>query len=1291
MKHLLSKSVRGRLRKLYAFLLAFMAVCSAGAQLSTQKTYYIKSAKTGQVVSNMGSGSNNSPIVMEDLDEASFGQKWMLLEAGNKAGAYIIVSAAYPNAAIDVNPHNGFNMLHWSADVNSANEQLFITPVDGVEDGYRMSWASNDFMYVNVQEYTSRLKLLVDENGESATFIFEETTPQERPKQNDWENETFFEENKLPAHATFMPYASAEKLEADTERWQYPWLDPSGAQWLSLNGLWKIKWVNAPQHRPGEEDFYADDADVTTWDTITVPSCVEMKGYGKPYYLNENYPFEDNYPYITMLSGCENGVSSYRRTFELPAEWDGQRIVLHFDGIYSAAYVWVNGKYVGYTQGSNNDAEFDVTQVVRRGENNLSVQVFRYSDGSYLEGQDMFRMSGIHRDVYLYATPKAYVRDHYITCELDETYRAGSMNVHLDMHNAYAETVNKAVKVRLLDADNKEVAARTVNFNMKADETSQAQDVLFEGLENLNGWTAETPYLYTVEVIQTAGEKDEMAFATKYGFRKIELVNNKINVNGKRVYFWGVNAQDTHPVHGRTMDVATMLLDVKMMKQANMNMFRTSHYPRQAKMYAMFDYYGLYCMDEADVECHHNWAYGGGGISKAESWRAQYVDRNERMVIRDRNFPSVLFWSLGNESGPGANFEAAYNRNKELDDRLIHYEGATRAGAWYTDMHSRMYPSLQYAKNESANAGKPYFMCEFAHAMGNAVGNFKEYVEAVENSTYGIGGCVWDWVDQAVYDAADIKTGNLTQNGLPKYMTGYDYPGPHQGNFVNNGLVPPDRTWTAKLAEVKTVYQPVRFSTGSWNLTKKQLPVRNMYAFTNLNIFELHYSVLRNGREVESGKMNMPSVEPGSQAYIIIPFETVVDTEAEYYLNMTVCLKEATPWAEAGYPVAQGECRMRTYSNKLPALTVDNDDSFTVSTNFYGNKVIANSKIEYVFDKATCKLRDWEYAGVKLIDGAAANGFTYDNFRWVENDGDGLSSADNGVTETEFLTEPTLQDDGTVKAVVKETGTYCDVTYTYLFYPDGTLDLQMTYNTHDVNNLRRIGTKVVLPTNLTQVSYYGRGPWDNYNDRKNAAFMGYYTADIADFFAPTVRAQTCGNHLDMRELNLTSPGGFTLTMKSEGQVAFQALRYDDYDLYQSRHRYENRPNRVVLHLDYMQRGLGNGSCGQGTGTLSNYVCPVNKTFTNKVRFRPYTADEMTGVKDLVDMVEACRISVVGDKIVCSGKMALGTLVAVYDMGGSQVATARVASDTDRIELSLAGRPRGAYLVKVGNRVYKVIK
>lgn len=967
-----------RHRRLWSVLLLWcMSAVLALAQPVANKHYTITAVAHNLNLSNGDSPSNNSNYEGAKPDPTAPSQVFQLLDAGD--GAFLIYNSNYKKA-MDLALNGPRKPLQWDSNKNNPNQRFVFEPVQGKNGVYRIISEAYGFYLLSMNEKGEiYVGYSTDDNSE---FRFTEVKDWqdkrvEQPK-TEWQNEAIFAINKENGHATFMPYATTAALKADA-RFKQAWLNPNSTEVQSLNGTWKFHY--APDAAKRDTAFVKNDYNTAAWDNIDVPSCWEMKGYDKPVYVNVDYIFEDDPPYIKLRKEYRgkvdpNPVGSYRRDFDLPANWDGKRVFLHFDGIYSGAYVWVNGKYIGYTQGANNDAEFDVTSALHAGKNNVSVQVIRWTDGSYLEGQDVFHMSGLHRDVYLVATPRTFVRDHYITSNLNATkrYKSGSLNVQLELDNRDKTAAEKRVEVTLLDPDGQQVAQSEKTVDFAAGETSKKVDITFDNLNDLRLWTAETPELYSVIVSQKdASGKEEMAFNTQYGFRNIEMRNGQVLINGTRVFFKGVNTQDTHPETGRTIDVPTMLHDITLMKQANVNTVRTSHYPRQAKMNAMFDYYGLYVMDEADLECHKNWndhgangGYNTAVISGQESWKPAMIDRTVRMVQRDRNHPSIIFWSLGNESGAGDNFIATHNAARALDPRPIHYEGATNAGRHLdgiTDLHSKMYPDLNYVQRfANNNAGdQPFFMCEYDHAMGNSVGYLREYWDIIEKSRLGIGGCIWDWVDQGIYNPQKLK------QGIRQLTTGYDYPGPHQGNFVNNGVITSEREWTPKLDIVKKVYQYVTFGFNNGK-NSKSLIVRNNYAFINLADFTLDFEVLKNGVVVEKGNIELPPLTAASRRVLPFTMTTNVPENGadDYHLNVYLRLKSDKPWAKAGYVMAaeQFELAKRT---ALPALT-PKTDAPALKLKKVGNlATISNSLVSMTFNTATSQLVEWKYNDQPVI------------------------------------------------------------------------------------------------------------------------------------------------------------------------------------------------------------------------------------------------------------------------------------------------------------------------------------
>ena len=1259
--------------------------------------FIIREVESGKALNTRGNNANNARIYIDEYkEEAKENFVWQLRR--NEANVeYCQLYGPYFGKAIDVALGGVKYPLLWDASYSNENQRLQFVPVEGQKGVYRIN-AKKSGSWWGLRADGNSLAM-IDGYSSGSLFVLEEVAADDVPMANVWEDETFFGENKEEGRATYIPYATVADMRADA-RYQYPWLDPENAEWMSLNGEWNINWVEGVAKRPGKDAFWGDDADVTAWNTIKVPSCLEMEGYGDPLYINVNYPFQNNPPLIQMNDGLLNSVASYRRDFDAPASWGDKRVFLHFDGIYGAAFVWMNGKYVGYTQSGNNDAEFDVTDHLRAGRNNVAVQVIRWSDASYLEGQDMWHMSGIHRDVYLFAAPKTFVRDHYITSELSalDCYKAGSMKVTVEVDNRDAAAVAKNVEVALITPDGSLVAKKNVAVEFAAGETVKSADVLFGNLAGLQLWSAELPNLYTVEIVQknVAGD-EEYAFSTKYGFRHIEIKDGLVYVNGERVLFKGANLQDTHPVTGRSVDVATMLRDVKMMKQANMNTVRTSHYPRQAKMNAMFDYYGLYCMDEADVECHKSWDDGkeNGGITNVDSWKAQYIDRTVRMVYRDRNFPSVIFWSLGNESGGGKNFGHTYAAVRALDPRPIHYEGASRAGTAHTDIYSEMYPLLtevdDHANGKADTSypyygntkGQPYFMCEYAHAMGNAVGNLQEYWDAIESSKYGIGGCIWDWADQSIYDAEDIKNGNLEVDGVNKYRTGSDFPGPHQGNFVNNGLVAGDRAWSPELTNVKYVYQYVKFL--SFDAEAKQLTIRNNYDFMSLDGFYLHYAVLADGVEVEAGGVEMPALAPNAEGVVTLPYNTTATEGVELMLNVEVCYKDAQTWVEKDYSIAAEQYTL--VGRDVTPLAVNGNEEISLEKTANGYKV-SSPVMEMIF-ASNGTMNSWTVNGKTI----AVEGPEYENYRWVENDGptEALSKYNekNGI-QSKSATFTLAADKKSVNVVINASGWFCTYKFVYTITADGALLVDASY-TVVPKDARRIGMSLVFPAEFEQIEYYAYGPFENYVDRRGGSTLGRYYTTVSDMFEPYPKPQSMGNREGLRDLLLFNPDeGYGIKVQAQGDVAFSLLHYKDIDLKNAGHAWELQKGNVYAHFDCAQKGIGNGSCGNVV-TLDKYLIPQSKEYGCSLLFTPVAGIE-SGVEGVVENL--LRFNVVDGLLFCNGDLKAGTELAVYNMGGVVVSSATVAADAGAATIDVAGLPHGSYIVVVRNAndrtVYKVV-
>ena len=1229
-------------------------------------TYYICPAGYPTRCFTVSTSNNDEEITVTTKSDSNTGQQWI-----TKQGNY---STTYPWHIVNVMSSKALDMagnntnvmpLQWTSenDYNggqaNVNQEWKFDEVDATQHTYKIYAYTQNQTYYLTYDGTDGGKLGRTTDSNSATafgFIKVEgstgggstggTTSSDHGSFSvNWiKDQSKVGDYKEDAHATFIPYVSVEQMKADAKHYAEPWQQPdeTKAEYINLNGTWKFKYVAGTYNGPGSSEFYASNFDDSSWGSIRVPLSWEMANYGKPVYTNVGYPFSNNPP--NANSGMSqygvtdhNATGFYRRTINIPATWKDKRVFIHFDGVYSAAVVWVNGKYVGYSQSSNTDAEFDITGFVTTGDNQLSVRVYRWCDGSYLEGQDMWHLSGIHRDVYLVATPKVFVSDHYITSSLNNEATSGSMSVKLTVDNRNTVSTTKTLQVSLLDADDNQIATGTQTYSG----TSTAEKtVTLSGLSHLRPWSAEDPYLYTVVVSQKdENGAEEMAFSTKYGFRNITKSGNLIYINKKRVYFKGVNTQDTHPEYGRAIDMETMMKDLTMMKKANVNTVRTSHYPRQPKMYAMMDALGFYVMDEADVECHYN-----QNLSSNSSWITAMDDRTKRMVLRDRNHPSVIFWSLGNECGGGSNFSTTYNTCKNLDSRFVHYEGNMS----YSDLGSSMYPPVSdVSSRRSGYSNKPYFICEYAHAMGQAVGNLKEYWDLIEGSNGIVGACIWDWVDQSVYDPARlVNRQKKSANGFNYWVSGYDYNSTSginygfQGNFLNNGIITPDRTWTGKLSEVKKVYQNVKFS--DFSASAKSVNIANKYAFMPISSdnFDIAYRVMKDGRLMEEGTLaSFQTIAAGSSATVTLPINTAVDKSAEYLVNIELRIKKPTngaadwtTWAEEGYSIADAQFSLSEQNTSngtakgtdgtmgfpvLPSYT-SAGGSLSVSGNTVSGTDENGKKYSIVFDSSG-KMTSWTYNGKSLI----AAGPDFNSYRKVDNDRNFSPTFTNSTT-TSISGKLTKSGNNATMTVKEGSRLSFSSTYTinYTFYPDGTVDMNVTFSPR--SKYARIGLGMQFASGFENVEFYARGPRSNYSDRKTGSYLGRFTTTVDDMVDEMIHPQTFGDHEDLRELILTNKtAGVQLGVKVGGRASFSLSHYNEKNWCTSGdsmwntnlHWYDlTRDPQVYAHFDYMQRGLGNNSCG-GDGCLSQYECPSSGSYTYTLRFKPQSAESVNVVAE----------------------------------------------------------------------------
>ena len=1177
-------------------LSAATAICWAWKPENNK--YYEIRTENGLVIDNQESADPKASIFIAKPTEDNAGQVWEFVQVVGEKDTYYIVSPV-TGMAIDYSGKGKTDceVLLWPYSPGSANQYWRVTDTEGGNviitspvTGYNLATTEGSPFGEPVRHLAPNT-----DGGKGQRWSIAPTTAKLKnvtartSSDKDWENERIFAINKEPGQATFIPYADMAEMVKDPA-YERPWERTGSSRYMLLNGKWKFNWVKQPDERP--VDFYRTGYDVSGWNEITVPSNWEMEGYGTPIYTNITYPIRNNPPFVETQGGYTvvdepNAVGSYRRDFTLPADWKDKEIFLHFNGVYSAMYVWVNGKKVGYSQGANNDARFDITKYVRPGKNTLAVEVYRWSDGSYLEDQDMFRLSGIHRDVYLVATPKVQLRDMYLTSTLSDKLDNATLNVRGMIRNHTGKAGDASLRVTVLDSNGKKVAGFTtpstrVAANAEA-EVNGSADIAAPAL-----WSAEKPNLYTVnlELLDKNGNVTE-ATSQRYGFRKIELRDNKVYINGHLTLFKGANRHDTHPKYGKAVPVESMIEDILLFKTHNLNTIRTSHYPNDPRMYALFDYYGLYVMDEADQECH-----GNHSISNKPSWEGAYVDRAVRMVERDKNHPSVIFWSLGNESGGGSNITAEYNAVKALDDRLIHYEGMNDQA----DIDSRMYPSIEsMIEQDRQNRGKPYILCEYAHAMGNSIGNLEEYWDYIENhSERMIGGCIWDWVDQG-----------LNKKGEPDdhyYFGGSFGDTPNDKEFCVNGIVTPDRRVTPKLLEVKKVYQYVDITMP----TADSIRLVNKYTATNLDEFELDCKLFVDGYSPAVATLKIPSTPPGESCTLPLPFVTDELNQGEMFVNFELKTKNPTNWAAAGHVVATEQVALNTVENRPAELDINDATVEPLKTYLEARRYlhIENDALRANFDRQNGRLISLRLNGKELIHGMEGPAFNW--YRSINNDERQWIDPLTKVEEFSWTEAPDGKSVTVVTSMLTTTGRdTVPHTVTYTLYGNGVVDVDASFAPSAGSNMPRLGLQTFLSPGLENIEWYGRGPIENYRDRKNAAYVGLYRTTVDGMKEHYVRAQSMGERTDVRWLSLTDNDGVGIKITPRGTLDFSALHYTDRDLWAVKygHDIDNvRRAEVVLNLDCVMRGLGNASCGPGP--RPQYNIKGGETYSYSFRIEP---------------------------------------------------------------------------------------
>ncbi|HET8855755.1 MAG TPA: glycoside hydrolase family 2 TIM barrel-domain containing protein [Salinimicrobium sp.] len=985
-------------------------------------------------------------------------------------------------------------------------------------------------------------------------------------KQNEWENPEVFERNKEKPRTTFIIYQDEATAIANNPK--------ASAYYQSLNGAWKFSLVKDPVDRP--VDFYKEAFNDKNWETIPVPSNWELQGYDVPIYTNIIYPYPKNPPFI---DGDYNPVGTYRKNFTIPSEWENKEVILHFGSISGYARVFVNGKEAGMTKAAKTPAEFDITSFLKDGENLLAVQVFRWHDGSYLEDQDFWRLSGIERDVYLQAMPKLTVWDYFIESGLDENYQNGIFQTEVDVRKFQAnKPLQSNLTLTLSDANGKQVFSET-----KEIKNSEEPITFSTNIKDVKKWSSEDPYLYRYTLkLEDKLNGETTVITGKTGFRRVEIKDAQLMVNGNAVLIHGVNVHEHHDTLGHVPNKEIMRKDVVLMKQNNINAIRMSHYPHADYLYELCDEYGLYVVDEANIETHHMGAEFQAPFDKSKhpaylpEWAPAHMDRIERMLETNKNHPSVIMWSMGNECGNGQVFHDAYKWIKERDNtRVVMFEQAGED--WNTDVVGPMYPSIENMKKyAAADKERPYIMCEYSHAMGNSSGNFQEYWDIINSSKHMQGGFIWDWVDQG------LKTQD--ENGNVYWAYGGDLGGyelQNDENFCANGLVSANRTLHPGLAEVKKVYQNINFELE--DAEEGIIKLKNLFEITNLDEYEFEWRLLKNGYEIDKQTFTVKA-EPGKTVEKRLRLPEIAEGEGdEYHLNVYAYTTEKTDLVDAHHEIAREQFLLvpaKVFSVKEPEgnLSINNNGDIIE---------FSAAEIKGKFNTNRGVFIQYEKNGQSFM-----NSFPEPYF-WrapIDNDFGSQMQEKLGVWRTAHSNRKLVEvqvgsknNDGlsiTVRYELTDIGAPYNLEY--LIQNNGSILVTASIDMSglELPELPRFGMRMRLPKAFDNLEYYGRGPWENYSDRYTAAFLGIYDAKVSDQKMPYIRPQEYGNRIDTRWIKLSNDEGKGLVIEGKQPLSFSALNVLTEDLDPGLTKKQQHPTDikyrdfVSLQVDLAQRGLG---------------------------------------------------------------------------------------------------------------------
>lgn len=931
-------------------------------------------------------------------------------------------------------------------------------------------------------------------------FIFAIAFSQEQ-EQNLHQNHQIFGVNKLAPRASFFPF---EKAGLSTLQEM-----EKSDRFLDLNGQWKFHWVRSPKDR--EQDFYKVDLDDSQWDEIPVPANWEVEGYDHPIYLDERYPFSTTWP---DAPEDYNPVGSYRKTFSIEKEWLNEDVILHFAGAKSAMYLYINGQFVGYSQGSKTPAEFLINEYIKEGKNLIAMQMYRWSDASYLESQDMLRMSGIEREVYIYSQPKISVADFKVQTDLDSTFQNADFAADILVTNSKGSIAYKSLAVMVSDFESNILFNETINFSVEDSIWLHTESLI----KDLLPWSAEEPHLYKFTIILKDNENksQQVLIEKNIGFRNIKIQNNQLLVNGKAIYIKGVDRHETDPHTGHVVSKESMETDIRLMKQNNINAVRSSHYPNHPYWLHLCDKHGLYVIDEANIESHPLAIDKATQLGNEMSWLPAHIDRIERMYIRDSNHPSIIIWSLGNEAGEGTVFEACYDWLKAKDSsRPVQYEPAGTAD--YTDIFCPMYPSperlIRHAENDPQ---KPSIMIEYCHAMGNSVGNLQDYWDIIEKYPVLQGGFIWDWVDQSL----EYKD----ENGNPYLAYGHDFHPdlPTDGNFLNNGLVDPYRNPHPHLREVKKVYQPANFE-----LKDVKLIITNKNFFAAFKHLELHWKLLANGHIEKEEKVLLPKIKEQAQYQMPISFENL-QTNAEYILLVELKTTHQDDLLPKNHELAFEQFVLSNPKSDLDTKTPPPKGEAYQILKEEGKYIISNSHSKWILDEKTGEIEHWSRNGQLITEEPIRPNF------WrapTDNDlGNGIQNWAQlwkGASEhmqINLLKGPSTVDNGIIYKVayiIPETALI-----EVFFHIKNIGELEIAFDfiplKDSLPDIPRLGMYMILPNDFEEVSWYGRGPDESYSDRKSGSKVGIYSGKVDEQFHRYPRPQETGNKTDVRWMALES-------------------------------------------------------------------------------------------------------------------------------------------------------------------------